>query len=125
RRTRGDIAWHAEAMFPRYLFLKPAPGSAPLERVRSTLGMSGLIRFAGLPATVSEGVVKGLAALGESRREAMFRRGEGVRFVEGPLAGLEGVFERAEGEARAVVMLEFLQRQQRVTVPARMLAGAH
>lgn len=125
RRARGDIVWQAEAMFPRYLFLRPAPGSAPLERVRSTLGMSGLVRFAGLPATVSEGIVKGLLALGEFRREAMFQPGEGVRFVEGPLAGLEGVFERVDGEARAIVMLDFLQRQQRVTVPVRMLAGAH
>lgn len=125
RRARGEIVWQTEAMFSRYLFLKPSPGSAPLERVRSTLGMSGLVRFAGLPATVSEGIVKGLMALGDSRREAMFQPGEGVRFVEGPLAGLEGVFERVEGEVRAVVMLDFLQRQQRVTVPAHMLAGAH
>lgn len=125
RRVRGDIAWKAEAMFPRYLFLRSTPGSVPLDRVRSTLGMSGLVRFAGLPATVSEGIVEALLALGDCRREAMFQSGEGVRFVEGPLAGLEGVFECAEGEARAIVMLDFLQRQQRMTVPIRMLAGAH
>ena len=122
RRIGGDVLWQAEAMFPRYLFLRPALGAAPLGRVRSTFGMNGLVRFAGLPATVADAVVEQLVAFGETHRETLFAAGESLRFVQGPLVGMESVFERAEGEARAIVLLEFLQREVRVTVPARMLA---
>lgn len=125
RRVRGDVVWQLEAMFPRYMFLRPAPGAAPLERVRSTFGMSGLVRFRGLPATVADSVVEELLKVGVSYREERFAPGEAVRFVDGPLAGLEGVFERSDGVERAIVLLDFLQQQQRVTVPARMLECAH
>jgi transcriptional antiterminator RfaH len=125
RRVRRDVVWQEEAMFPRYLFLRPAPCGAPLERVRSTLGMSGLVRFSGVPATVPHDVVEHLVLLGTERREAFFRAGEAVRLVDGPLAGLEAVFECPEGEERAIVLLEFLQRTQRVTVPVRALVRAH
>lgn len=125
RRGRHELVWLEEAMFPRYVFLRPAIGAAPLDRVRSTFGMSGLVRFAGLPATVAAAVVEQLLLLDSAHREDLFEPGEAVRFVEGPLAGLEGVFERAAGEERAIVLLEFLAREQRVTVPTRQLAGAH
>lgn len=73
RRVRGEVLWELQAMFPRYLFLKPAAESAPLERVRSTFGMTGLVRFAGLPATVADCAVMGLLNLGEVRREDLFQ----------------------------------------------------
>ena len=125
RRQRRDVVWREEAMFPRYLFLRPASGGAPLDRVRSTFGMSGLVRFAGLPATVGDGVVEGLVVLGTGHREALFQPGQAVRLLEGPLAGLEAVFERLDGDERAIVLLEFLQRSQRVTVPASALGRSH
>jgi len=124
RRVRRELVWRQEAMFPRYLFLRPAAGGAPLERVRSTYGMSGLVRFAGLPATLPEGLLAELLAYGEERTQALFAPGAAVRFLEGPLVGLEGVFECADGEERAVVLLEFLQRVQRVMVPTWLLASA-
>lgn len=124
RRIRREVLWQEEPMFPRYLFLRPATSAAPLECVRSTLGMSGLVRFAGLPATVTDGVVSKLLGMGNAHREDLFTAGEIVRFVEGPLAGLEGVFERADGDARSIVLLEFLQRQQRVAVSSQMLEAA-
>jgi transcriptional antiterminator RfaH len=125
RRVRSEIIWRDEAMFPRYLFLRPTPGGAPLDRVRSTFGMNGLVRFAGLPATVANEIVGQLVAMGTERREALFQPGQPLRFIEGPLAGLEAVFERADGEGRAIVLMEFLQRSQRVTVPARALVRAY
>ena len=117
KRTKGMLAWRLEPLFPRYLFLRPASGAAPMDRVRSTLGMTGLVRFAGLPATVAQAVIEELKALGEEFRQALFKPGDSVRLADGPLAGLEGIFERADGDARAIVLLEFLSREHRVLVP--------
>jgi len=125
RREPRGIVWQPQAMFPRYVFLRPAPGGASLDRVRSTFGMNDLVRFAGLPATLADAAVEELMEAGRRRCEALFRPGDPVRIVSGPLAGLEGVFDKAKGEERAIVLLAFLQREQRVLVAAGALARAH
>lgn len=119
--VRGDVVWKREAMFPRYVFLRPERGAAPLDRVRSTLGMTGLVRFSGAPAAVADTVVSRLVGLADVRSENLFKSGDMVRFVEGPLAGLEGVIALADGEHRSIVLVEFLRKQLSVTVPTRML----
>lgn len=121
RRRRERLSWEQEAMFPRYLFIRPRADGGALERVRSTFGMCGLVRFGGLPAQVADRVVSELLWVGERIREAFFQPGDAVRLTEGPLAGLEGVFQCTDGEGRAIVLLEFLQREQRVAVPATAL----
>jgi transcriptional antiterminator RfaH len=82
------------------------------------------VRFAGIPATVDDSLVNELLAKGEAHRETLFAPGTPVRFVDGPLLGLEGVFERAEGEGRAIVLLEFLARKQQVRVATHQLSRA-
>jgi transcription antitermination factor NusG len=47
-----------------------------------------------------------------------------VRIVAGPFATLEGVFDLAEGEARATVLLDLLGRQNRVRVAAGEIVNA-
>jgi transcriptional antiterminator RfaH len=124
KRSKGELAWRREPLFPRYLFLKPGPDSAPLERVRSTFGMAGLVRFAGMPARVGEALIEELKRLGEGIRDALFHPGDLVRLADGPLSGLTGIFERDDGEARAIVLLEFLSREQRVAVPLADIEAA-
>jgi hypothetical protein len=67
----------------------------------------------------SHDVVEHPVLLGTEPREAIVRAGDTVRLVEGPLAGLEAVFECTEGDEHAIVLLEFLQCSQRVIVSAR------
>jgi transcriptional antiterminator RfaH len=86
--------------------------------------MTGLVRFAGLPATVAPAVIEELKALGEDFRQALFKPGDSVRLADGPLAGLEGIFERADGDARAIVLLEFLSREHRMAVPMECVQAA-
>lgn len=118
RRIRREVRWLSEPMFPRYVFLRPTSSGQGLDRVRSTLGMADLVRFAGTPAAVANSVVNGLLALGEGREIRLFSTGDAVRFVDGTLAGLQGAIERMDGDERVVVLIEFLRREQRLTVPA-------
>ena len=57
-------------------------------------------------------------ALAEEPRAArpLFNQGQKVRIVAGDYATLEAVFDIAEGEERATVLLELLGRQSRVRV---------
>ena len=42
--------------------------------------------------------------------------GETVRLVDGPLAGMEGVFTEQDGDKRVIVLLELLGKANKVTV---------
>jgi transcriptional antiterminator RfaH len=130
RRRAGRWEHRIEPLFPRYLFLNAGEGGRGLASVRSTLGVSGLVRSCGAPARVPPGVVEALResadpATGCHRFEvAPFAAGARVRFAAGPLAGLEGVFEMASADARVVVLLDFLGKTNRLTVNRDWLVAA-
>ena len=66
--------------------------------MRSTRGVSGLVRQGALPAVVPDAVIEAVmqradADPGLHRNDRpLFSEGEPIRLVQGPLAGLEGVF---------------------------------
>jgi transcriptional antiterminator RfaH len=130
RRRAGRWQNIIEPMFPRYLFLNAGAGGRGLAPVRSTPGVSALVRSGGEPARVPAGVVQALRdaadpATGCHRfgREA-FAAGERVRLAAGPLAGLEGVFEMSCGEARVIVLLDLIGKTNRLTVNRDWVAAA-
>jgi transcriptional antiterminator RfaH len=88
--------------------------------VRSTVGVASLVRFGGQVAAVPETLVETLrtSAAEPQHHRPVFQQGQKVRIVTGPYATLEGVFDMAEGEARATVLLDLLGRQSRVRVAA-------
>jgi transcriptional antiterminator RfaH len=90
--------------------------------VRSTRGVVGLVRFGGQPAVVPDAVMDALrqredAASGMHQdKRPLFSAGEAIKLVEGPLAGMEGVFTEQDGDKRVIVLLELLGKANRVTV---------
>ena len=113
-----------EPLFPRYLFIHLPPGInwAP---VRSTLGVTTIVRFGGVPARVPSGVLQALREEESQRRESavipQFTPGQAVRILAGPFAGVRAVFDMTDGEARALVLIEILQKQARLPVPVAAL----
>ena len=130
RRRAGRWEQRIEPLFPRYLFLNEGERGLGLASVRSTLGVSGLVRSAGAPARVPSGFVEALRDSADPHtgchriEEAPFAAGARVRFAAGPLAGLEGVFEMASADARVVVLLDFLGKTNRLTVNRDWLVAA-
>jgi len=114
---RRRWSWLEEPLFPRYVFVG-AHDEQAWAPVRSTLGVTSLVRFGGVFATVSEEIIEALRAGADqpNRFPPTFAQGQRVRIVAGPYASLEAVFEMAEGEDRAAVLLELLGRQNRVRV---------
>lgn len=115
-----------EALFPRYLFLRADAQTTSLAPVRSTKGAVGLVRTAGLPATVPDEFIERLRA--DANAEGLItlpeRRllpGECVAVTAGPLAGLQGIYTQAQGEQRALVLLEILGGVHCVALPNHVL----
>ncbi len=128
---RRDGKWvdTVEPLFPRYLFIAAGREQQGFAAVRSTLGVSGLVRFGGQPATVPEAVVEALRArqdpgTGACARRTPFQTGEAVEFRAGPFAGLDGIFDIEAGEDRVFVLLEFLGKTNKVKVSRDWLVPA-
>jgi transcriptional antiterminator RfaH len=122
RHRRGKWADAIEVLFPRYIFIRVDPARSSIAPVRSTRGVVGLVNFGGQPAIVADEVMEMVlrhedAESGLRRDDRpQFSAGEPVRLVEGPLAGMEGVFSQEDGEQRVMVLLELLGKANRVAV---------
>jgi transcriptional antiterminator RfaH len=90
--------WIEEPLFPRYLFVGASPEQswAP---VRSTVGLTSLVKFGGVYATVPEALIELLRLGGDDPavHRPLFQQGQKLRIVAGPYASFEAVFEMEEG----------------------------
>jgi transcriptional antiterminator RfaH len=118
-------------LFPRYLFVRVDEGNQSLRPVHSTPGVTSVVRFGSRYTIVPDRLIgelrarevpeTGLHRLSDKRRLAP---GSRVTMVEGPFAGLEGVFAREVGDERVVVLLELLGHDVTVRVPSDLIMPA-
>jgi len=120
---RRRNAWQtvAEPLFPRYLFIELTEGEDDFGPIRSTQGVSSLLRFGGKPATISNELIESLRQQEGDKAETPdpelpVKPGDRVRVLEGPFAGLEGIFQNSSKDARVIILMELLGRENRVSV---------
>ena len=118
KRRKGHWQVVTESLFPGYLFVALELGEDDPAPIRSTVGCIGLVRFAHAYTPVPGELIESLQAIESETNdvEAPFKPGDKVRFVSGPLAGIEAVFDMARGGDRAQVLLQLLGKDQRITV---------
>jgi len=111
--------------FPGYLFVHTDLDLTGSLILKWMPGIVGLVSFYGSPATVPECLITEIRQhmqklINSGRTNTRFQAGEEVRVVEGPLAGLEGIFDlNLTGSQRARVLLRILGEQcMRVELPA-------
>jgi len=117
KRTIGACA---EPLFPRYLFLQTdengtGRGLAP---VRSTRGVSRLVSFGAKPAEVAPRLIELLRSFErqETTPVPLFSPGERVVVTTGAFAGLEAVYKMADGARRAMILIEILHKEVRMSI---------
>jgi transcriptional antiterminator RfaH len=126
-RGAAGLKTRVESLFPNYLFLRADPDAVSLAPVRSTRGTIGLVRFGAEPARIPDAVVERI----KSRIDAddgliklaspELAPGQGVRVMDGPLVGWEGVFLCGEGMDRVRLLLQMLGTNREVVVPRSQL----
>ena len=116
---RHKLAHVEEPLFPRYLFIhlsdhESAPSWSP---IRSTLGVSRLVKFGEQPAKVDDQIIKQLQQRENTQTPApLYAPGDRVLITEGPLAGLEAIYHTQDAEQRSIILLDMLSRQVMVKV---------
>ena len=129
-RRAGKWSDTVEPLFPRYLFVSPSDERQSLAPVRSTLGVSELVKFGGQPATIAETVLNALRGqhdpvTGACISRNVFKADAPVKFRAGPFMGLEGVFAAETADARVFVLLDFLGKTNKVKVNRDWLEPAN
>jgi transcriptional antiterminator RfaH len=120
--AQGAITVTPEPLFPRYLFIHLGcdQQTKSWSPIRSTRGVSRLVCFGQEPAKVQAGLIQQLrqyeALTQQAGAQALFTPGQRVRLLETPFAGLEGIYQMAEGERRVLVLIEILSKPVAVRV---------
>jgi transcriptional antiterminator RfaH len=101
-----------EALFPRYLFVQlDEAGSQSWAPIRSTVGVSQLVKFGHRFAEVSQDLVQRVQEHAKTNKiEEQFKSGDLVRITEGPFRGFDAIFKTYDGEKRAVLLLNLLTK---------------
>jgi transcriptional antiterminator RfaH len=128
-RRAGKWVNTVEPLFPRYLFVSPKDERQSLAPVRSTLGVSALVKFGSQPATIPDEAVASLRAqhdplTGACASQGIFAPETAVKFHAGPFTGLEGIFAAETADARVFVLLDFLGKVNKVKVSRDWLMPA-
>jgi transcriptional antiterminator RfaH len=127
---RRRVGARLRVLFPSYLFVHVDLAAVGISWLRWTPGLCGVVSFGGVPAQVPAAAIalvqKQLARLEAAGgfARARFQPGERVRLTEGPLAGLEAIFEGPAGpEERVRILVRFLGQTNRAIVPVDALEG--
>ena len=116
-----------EPFFPRYLFIHMDKTHDNWAPIRSTRGVSGIVRFAGQPKPVPDELISMLqknenSELLQTVSEKAWKPGDEVEVEEGAFAGYLCIFLEASSMDRVRVLLDILGKQTRATLNRNDLA---
>ncbi|MGF1548643.1 MAG: transcription/translation regulatory transformer protein RfaH [Thiotrichales bacterium] len=128
KRRRGKWKGVIEPVFPRYLFIHLTFGDQNISTIRSTRGVSGLVRFGEQPTAVPEIFMRTLLAASDPESGLyrvgveLFKPGDAIQVVDGALVGLQGIFKAESGEERVSILLNLLGREHHVELDRHQIA---
>jgi transcriptional antiterminator RfaH len=111
--NKGSRTVVKEPLFKRYLFVKlDKLGSQSWAPIRSTLGVSGLVKFGYQFAELGDELViwiqEHLDAIPIAEK---FKSGDLVTITEGSFKGIDAVFKIYDGNDRAILLIDFLSKK--------------
>ncbi|MEA1888417.1 MAG: transcription/translation regulatory transformer protein RfaH [Pseudomonadota bacterium] len=126
RRRMGKGAIRIVPLFPRYLFIHLDTKTDNWSPIRSTLGVSNLVKFGMYPSAVPAALIELLCDRcdEEGIQDIIpdeYKEGEAIRVMEGPMTGLEGVFLAKTSSDRVMVLLDIVGKHTRVSMVTEKL----
>jgi len=124
-KKRGSRAAGEEELFPGYLFIRMDQTHDNWYPIRSTRGVARIVTFGGMPVPVQDALIDQIRErLLTPAPTVQFKEGEAVRITAEGFNDVEAIFLTADGDERAVILLNLLQREQKVTLPVSSLVRA-
>jgi len=121
-KKRSPRAANEEELFPGYLFIRMDQVHDNWYPIRSTRGVARIVTFGGTPVPVHDELIEQIRQrLNTAPAREPFKQGEHVRIKAGDLCDIEAIFLSHDGTERAVILLNLLQREQKVVLPISSL----
>ncbi|XOJ89829.1 transcription termination/antitermination NusG family protein [Methylophilaceae bacterium Uisw_097] len=113
------------ALFARYVFvLADQAAQQSVHTIRSTRGVSQLIKVGEQPTLVKASIIEVIKALETehlNQTKHYFKENDEVLITSGLYQGMEAIYQMEDGLERAVVMLNLLQRDTQLTLDKTQL----
>ena len=118
-KKRGRTQRSIQPMFPRYLFIYLSDQTDDWGPIRSTIGVSNLVKFGMAPAKVPENLI---IRLKENEADEGYhdlpsqklKKGDQILIIEGPFEGYEATLFSQNAEDRVVVLLNIAEKYIKV-----------
>ena len=121
----GRFVPRLRSFFPGYLFVGSPETTAPWPLVNSTYGVVRLVKFGDRPTPVPEALIAGLRAACDAQgviaTGPQLAPGSAVEVTFGAFTHFVGKVERLGPDERALVLIDFLGKQTRVSLPVTQL----
>ena len=118
--SQKQVKLRASPLFPRYVFvLANEVAQQHMHTIRSTVGVSQLIKVGDVPCTLDAALMQNIMAMEASHLQEThryFKADDEVLITGGLYEGLEGVYQMDQGLERAVVLLNLLQHPTRLAI---------
>ena len=102
-------------LFPRYVFiLANHHAKNTIHAIRSTYGVSLLLKVGEVPTTISNQIIKNLRvleALHMNVVEPYYKKGEVVKITKGLYQGLKAIYQMEDGLERVTGLLNILKKE--------------
>ncbi|NBB12880.1 transcription/translation regulatory transformer protein RfaH [Pseudomonas sp. SLFW] len=122
-KKRGSRGPTEEELFPGYLFIRMDQTNDNWYPIRSTRGVARIVTFGGMPIPVKDELIEQIRErLLVPLPKVAFQQGEAVRITAEGFNDVEAIFLTADGDERAVILLNLLHREQKVTLPVSSLS---
>jgi transcriptional antiterminator RfaH len=127
RRIGTKRLWITEPLFPRYLFCRLDLFQIG-KLARYSPGVKDFVKFGSMIPELSDEFIESLKEHcpgGVATVSHDYRAGQPLVIREGPLSGLQAIFQqKMKDEERIAVLLEFLGRQTTIILPAEFVEKA-
>ena len=118
-KKRGRTQRSINPIFPRYLFIYLSDETDDWGPIRSTIGVSNLVKFGMAPAKVPENLI---IRLKENEADEGYhdlpskklKKGDQILIIEGPFEGYEATLFSQNAEDRVVVLLNIAEKYIKV-----------
>lgn len=127
--AKADKRWQEldyEPLFPSYLFVFMTLGSDDFHPIRKTQGVSRLVQFGTTPAVVPTSIIDNLRKMENESGihdigKVDYERGDRVRILTGPFAGMMAEFWRRTPKERIILLLDVLGKSTEIEMSFRQV----
>ena len=116
----GKIQQVTEPLFKSYLFVQFDAQNSPWHTARYTLGVKQLLSFGGKLATVPATLIDTLKNNPRQQLQ-IYTAGDVLQVESGPLKGFEVIYQMTNGDDRALVLIELMNKTHAVQMAMDLL----